>query len=583
VASAIAGGAAACRRAPSPPAPEPPETRAAAEPRAPDTAPPAAPAAPAPPAAAAAPGPPPARGRHIALVYSSNVRGQYEPWGRPGHALGGLPRRAALVGKIRREAHALLQVDAGDLLLPPAGQLPYLDEDPAERERRASFLLKASARLGLAAFVPGEADLALGARRLGALARAARVPIVCANLTDGSDKTVFEADRLLELAGLSVGVFGVIDLADADEARLRAEGLTVTDPAEAARRAAASLRARGAAIVVGLLHLHEGLAGARALAAQAGDLDVAIVGHSGALTEAPETAGTARLFEAGLDGKRVGRVDFHVVDGGRAFADLGARARLEAAAERRRGEIADHRRRLAAGRTAEARAYHQRRIAGLEAALDADARALAAAGASGAGSWIESRIYEVDASRGEDGALAKMAEAYARETQKRAREGRLQAVDPRLANSQIPAPRVKGGKPVPSLNENWTFGSSGACALCHKDETEQWKSTSHAFALETLKSKGRDKDPDCLACHTTAFMLPGGTRSLATATTYFPDVGCESCHGPSVAHVRAQNKTGTSRKTPEPMCRACHPSDRAGGGFEYEDYLRATLGPGHGT
>jgi hypothetical protein len=79
-------------------------------------------------------------------------------------------------------------------------------------------------------------------------------------------------------------------------------------------------------------------------------------------------------------------------------------------------------------------------------------------------------------------------------------------------------------------------------------------------------------------------MRPGGTRFVKTATTYFADVGCESCHGPSVQHVRAHDKkTGTLLKVPEPVCLECHTADQTNGEFDYVRYLKAVLGPGHGA
>ena len=450
-----------------------------------------------------------ASGQSIALVYSSNLRGQYEPWGRPAHALGGLARRAALVAAIEKEAQTVLQVDAGDLLLPPAGQLVYLDEDPAERERRAGLVLAAYARLGVQAVVPGETDLALGARRLVALASQTGVPFLCANLVDAEGKPLLPASRAFDLGGVSAGVFGLLVAPPADLPRLRRDSVRLTDPAEAGRAASASLRAAGATIVIGLFHLEGGVAQARALATAIGGIDVVVLGHGGTTTETLSltSGGTTRIVEAGVDGKHLGRLD------------LGT-------------------------------AHNQ--------------------------------LYRIDSSRGESRAVATMVAKHTRERRQRTADGRLAAVDPRFANLDYPQPRSKGGKPQPPLRESWTYGSTAACAGCHAEETAQWKETAHAFGLETLKSRKRDRDPDCLPCHTTAFLRPGGTHSLATALQYFPEVGCESCHGPSVAHMRAPaKKTGTQRATPEPICRDCHPRE-ATSDFDYARDVRATLGPGHG-
>jgi hypothetical protein len=131
--------------------------------------------------------------------------------------------------------------------------------------------------------------------------------------------------------------------------------------------------------------------------------------------------------------------------------------------------------------------------------------------------------------------------------------------------------------------EKWDYGSTEACAACHQREAEQWATTDHAHALETLKAKGHDRDPGCLGCHLTGFLGPGGTRNLKTATTFFANVGCESCHGPSVDHVRSETKhVGTSRKVAEVVCLGCHTPDQNLGPFDYAAALKDVLGPGHG-
>ena len=93
----------------------------------------------------------------------------------------------------------------------------------------------------------------------------------------------------------------------------------------------------------------------------------------------------------------------------------------------------------------------------------------------------------------------------------------------------------------------------------------------------------RQGSRDCLRCHSTGFDRPGGTRNLATAATFFGDVGCESCHGPSSAHVRSQNKTGTKRMVPEQVCLECHTKEQSLEPFDYVKAIKEVLGKGHGA
>src|SRR6476620_10581535 len=133
-----------------------------------------APPAPTPgvPAVAPAPAPAPPRGAAIALLYSSNLGGDYEQCGCPVHPLGGVARRATVIDRARAEADAVLVLDAGDLFLPQRGDFANGKRpDAGEVERRAHLLAGAYGRTGTTAFLPGERDLVLGLPLLRRLAK----------------------------------------------------------------------------------------------------------------------------------------------------------------------------------------------------------------------------------------------------------------------------------------------------------------------------------------------------------------------------------------------------------------------------
>ncbi|HVT06234.1 MAG TPA: multiheme c-type cytochrome [Polyangia bacterium] len=133
-----------------------------------------------------------------------------------------------------------------------------------------------------------------------------------------------------------------------------------------------------------------------------------------------------------------------------------------------------------------------------------------------------------------------------------------------------------------SYGENWTFGSTALCSGCHAPEAAQWQTTDHAHAFATLKKAGRDRDPACMGCHVTGFLLPGGAQNFESAAQ-FQNVGCEDCHGPSVAHVASTNKrAGTSRAVDATVCLGCHTPDQNVGPFVVAAAMREIVGPGHG-
>jgi 2',3'-cyclic-nucleotide 2'-phosphodiesterase (5'-nucleotidase family) len=343
------------------------------------------------------------RGRQIALFYSSNLQGKYAPCNCAVQPLGGLARRATLIGRGRAEADATVVVDAGDLFK-PEGTL-------AETERQGRLLAAGMAHAGIDAFTPGETDLAIGVPLLEKVTSAFKVPVVSANLYGRDGRRLFAADRLLDAAGTRIGIFGVTAPPTAGDAnRWRAEGIVVRDPADAAREAARSLRARGAAIVVALVHA--GLpAQNRALVREMTGVDWAVLGHSALNLEQPEKAGDALLLEAQSEGKDLGRLDLHLVDGRTTFADRGERPEIAATLADHRRQLGGYDRSLEAMDPAALEDYYRQRRQQLESAIARESAALAALPKVIAGSWFENRVIPLGRDVPDDPAVAELIRA----------------------------------------------------------------------------------------------------------------------------------------------------------------------------
>jgi 2',3'-cyclic-nucleotide 2'-phosphodiesterase (5'-nucleotidase family) len=420
----------------------------------------------------------------------------------------------------------VVQVDAGDSLLPRLDPVPG-DPPPDKKEvdRRARLVATGLGRLKLDAFTPGEADLALGPSRLKALARRARLPVVSANVLDARGKPLFDTHRFLQLGERRVGIFGVLTLSPTDAEAAKALGYHVGDPLEAAQGVTSALREKGAEVVVGLFHLAGGADEARKLGGQIAGLDVMVLGHSATAPAQPLVVsdgadGAAVAVEALERGKLLGRLDLHLVDG-----DLGFLAPARAAA------------------------------------------------GTGGRSWYANTIVHLDTGVLSDPAMLALIRPYIEENRRRAE---------RKLPVGLTAQAGSDGQLAEGAAEKWTYASSAACGLCHGNQKQHFETSVHAFAMATLQRKGRERDPYCLGCHATGFGVPGGTRNLQTAVTYFANVGCESCHGPSVVHVQKQTKATTRLAAPESVCRECHKPEHSPEPFVYTEALKEVLGPGHG-
>jgi hypothetical protein len=115
---------------------------------------------------------------------------------------------------------------------------------------------------------------------------------------------------------------------------------------------------------------------------------------------------------------------------------------------------------------------------------------------------------------------------------------------------------------------DYRLAGSDSCVKCHKEEDQSWHASKHSHAWKTLVDKRSHVDPSCQVCHTTGYGLGGGFVQVAKSMQMV-NVGCESCHGPSQAHVLNPN-TKTTYLSRE-QCVRCHDHENSPE-FEYGKY-----------
>jgi 2',3'-cyclic-nucleotide 2'-phosphodiesterase (5'-nucleotidase family) len=119
--------------------------------------------------------------------------------------------------------------------------------------------------------------------------------------------------------------------------------------------------------------------------------------------------------------------------------------------------------------------------------------------------------------------------------------------------------------------EDRDYAGSAGCAACHPGPYEQWSSTEHARAYDTLLGVGRWFDPECVACHVTGYGYRGGFAS-ADETPDRVAVGCESCHGPGAGHP----VVSAFLPVTEEKCLVCHTEPNSPD-FVYDEYLELII------
>lgn len=121
---------------------------------------------------------------------------------------------------------------------------------------------------------------------------------------------------------------------------------------------------------------------------------------------------------------------------------------------------------------------------------------------------------------------------------------------------------------VPQGVKDYEIAGSDSCLKCHELDQHVWLGSHHSHAFASIEKSKAHFEPACQACHTTGYALPGGFETVASSADRI-GVGCESCHGPSLAHVKQPTK-----RTPfnaADQCRKCHDLENSPK-FDYAKY-----------
>ena len=127
-----------------------------------------------------------------------------------------------------------------------------------------------------------------------------------------------------------------------------------------------------------------------------------------------------------------------------------------------------------------------------------------------------------------------------------------------------------------SYDDERSYVGGEICLHCHREAADVWRGTSHAQALHSLERDGQADSLDCLTCHSTGLLLPGGYDPLEPDAV-LGAVGCESCHGPGSHHVQSRNNPVGSpegsliERFPVDGCVRCHDPYNSPG-FDFAEY-----------
>lgn len=475
------------------------------------------------------------------LLVVSALNGYIEPCGcTVDLTLGGIDKTVAWVEAARARGPTAVLIVGSTLFDPHVNDAHLAQQESA----KAAVLAKALKRIGVDAWTPTATELKYGADVYFTALGGVKLPDVTVNVGGGRP-------RLITLGDAQIGVFG---LANAEA------GTTPSGhpgPAEqSAREASLALRTQGAQVVVGLATMPR--RALRTLARRVPEVDLWVLGENAGeepqLLPAgpPDALSGARpgyIIEAGDRGRHVAQLVLHDLDQAGPLRDPSG----------------DRDREL---RALEAKLKMQRDLftrsgdAGLAAriaALEAEFGSLTSLPLERSGRRVEYALVPINKAMTGAPEVTTWLADY---------------------NQQLKAINLASVAPVPPLAEGASGFSGGeACAACHEEAVAVWRATPHARAWETLVKVDKTFDAECVSCHVTGWLAPGGVN-LANLKG-MTDVQCEACHGPSALHVDSGGEESLTRRTsPAEVCTTCHNKFHSPK-FDYATYLPKVLGPGH--
>lgn len=262
---------------------------------------------------------PAADAANVTLLYNGSVRAELHDCGCKTDPLGGLARRAALVGNICADGREVLLVDAGNLFGDPT-------QDTLARSR---FVAAQTAAMGYSAVGVGPYEFGHGIEAVQEVAQDTDMAFLSANLMVG-DTHPFQPWTVVERGGVRFGLISVVDPAWATAPYDgKVDGLSIEDPAAALARELPRLREQCDVVVLlsnmktsdGTVDLLRALDGGPAV-------EFVVEGSVDRQYKNPRHLGHSYVLAANARGKYLGQADL-TIDGGRVVDVQGEVHRIE--------------------------------------------------------------------------------------------------------------------------------------------------------------------------------------------------------------------------------------------------------------
>lgn len=452
---------------------------------------------------------------------------------------------------MKKEGRKILLLDTGNLLF---RKLPQTETKRRDALLRVDLLIQSYNEMGYEVVNVGEKDLMMGLKFLSDASQKAKFSFVSANLVDKkTGKGVFKPYVIKEIAGLKIGIFGLLDDAFNSTLQERDPGLSILDPFSTSKTLTKSLREYCDFIVI-LSQLGESKD--KKLARENRDIDLILGGGGESKRAVTERVDEVPIYRLEPRGGYLGRIDYSFVDIKKPIKFLISserdevekrKERLIARAMQIKSEMAK------SGKQDEMKVKELKFLESKQKELE---KTLVA--------FEDKNFYKhvaipVQLAVADDPKIIKELEMYRAESAKLYKPKLVAEAGKELSEKEMIA-RIPKESP---------FAGAISCKKCHEVNYRNWLKTKHAKASQTIVASPKYAQEECLICHSTGYGKIGEYTTVEEIPFYLRGVQCESCHGEGKGHP---GKGKIERKVTLGICRNCHTKDQSPT-FNYMAYL----------
>ena len=400
----------------------------------------------------------------------------------------------------------------------------------------------------------GEKDLMMGLKFLFDLSQKAKFPFISANLVDKkTQKEVFKPYVIKEIAGLRIGILGLLDDLFNPTLQEKDPGLTILEPLSKSKALTKSLREYCDLIVV-LSQLGESKD--KKLARENREIDLILGGGGESKRAVIERVNEVPIYRLEPRGGYLGRIDYSLADAKKPvkFIITSERDEIEKRLERLSTRSMQIKSEMAkSGKQEEMKVKELKFLESKQKELEKTLLPFEDK------NFYKHTSIPVQFSVKDDPNIIKGVEIYRAESAKLYKP-KVAA----LSEKELPEKEM-----IARIPKESPYVGAISCKRCHETNYRNWLKTKHAKASQTILASPKYTQEECLICHSTGYGKMGEYATVEEIPPYLRGVQCEACHGEGKGHP---GKGGIERKVTLGICRNCHTKDQSPT-FNYIAYL----------